>query len=70
MKYREFEDWCNDRAHDGCWGMKEAIICIRCIEDIQSRPFWKRKERWREVEEDIVSIIVNPINEKISEVIK
>ena len=33
MTYKEFESWCNYRACDGCWSMKEAIICIGIIED-------------------------------------
>lgn len=28
MKFKEFVNWCNERACDGCWGMLEAIACI------------------------------------------
>lgn len=27
MKFKEFVQWCNDRACDGCWGIKEFVIC-------------------------------------------
>lgn len=70
MKYRKFENWCNERAQDGCWGMKEAIICIGIIEDINNTPFWERKKKWKELENEVVSTIVEPINKKIKEVFK
>ncbi len=31
MRYREFMDWCNQRAANGEWGMSEAIKCIATI---------------------------------------
>ena len=65
MKYREFENWCDDRTRDGCWEMKEAIICIGIIEDINNIPFWKRKKKWKELENEVVATIVEPINEMI-----
>ena len=67
MTYREFRDWCNQRACDGCWGMREAMICIDICEEIQKLPFWKRKKKWREYERDVVSLIVEPTNTKIRE---
>lgn len=65
MKYKEFKNWCNDRAFDGCWGMKEAIISIGIIEDINNTLFWKRKRKWKEVENEVVTAIIEPINELI-----
>lgn len=67
MTYKEFESWCNYRACDGCWSMKEAIICIGIIEDINNTPFWKRKKKWKELENEVVTTIVEPINELIKE---
>lgn len=67
MKYKEFKKWCNDRAHDGCWGLTEAVICISIIEDFKKTPFWKREKKWRKMEKEIVSTIVEPINKKIAE---
>ena len=68
MKYKEFYKWCSDRTFDGCWGMYEAIICINIIEDFKKTPFWKRKKKWEEMKEEIVTNIVEPINKKIAEV--
>ena len=70
MTYKEFKNWCNNRACDGCWGMKEAIICIGIIQEIEIMPFWKRNKRWKELEKDVVTTLVEPINKKIEEVIK
>lgn len=67
MKYKEFRNWCNDRAFDGYWGLKEAIICCNCVEEIQNMPFWKRNKRWEEVGDEIVRVVVNPINKLIEE---
>ena len=67
MKFKEFSAWCSDRACDGCWGMKEAIICIEVYEDIKKLPFWKREKKWEEVKTEIESKIVEPINKMILE---
>ena len=48
MTFKEFSKWCNERACDGCWGMKEAMICVTICEDIYKKPFWKREKIWRE----------------------
>ena len=68
MKYKEFRDWCNDRAADGCWNMENAICCISIIELIEEERFWKREKKWQELNEkySIVETIVNPINDLIS----
>ena len=66
MKYKEFNDWCNQRACDGCWSADTAIYCIGVCETINSKPFWKREKVWREqYEEKIVRDIVKVINEKM-----
>lgn len=63
MTYKEFCRWCNDRAADGCWGYNEARHCIAIYDDIRKNfPFWKREERWRELEAEIVEKIINPTN--------
>lgn len=48
MKFKEFENWCNERACDGCWGMLEAMTCIGLIKEIRKAPFWKREKLWKE----------------------
>lgn len=71
MKFKEFNDWCNDRAYDGCWSMNTAIYCIEVINKINQEPFWKREKIWRKIYKNtIVYGIVKPINNKIMEVQK
>ena len=66
MKYKEFSDWCNQRACDGCWSMKTAIYCIDLCSYINSFAPWKREKIWRNNYEDmIVKNVVNVIDEKI-----
>ena len=48
MKYKEFNNWCNQRAADGCWGLKEAMTCIDACHMFSNIPFWKRERIWRE----------------------
>lgn len=48
MKFKEFVNWCNERACDGCWGMLEAIACINLINEIMKIQFWKREKIWKE----------------------
>lgn len=49
MKFKEFTNWCNERACDGCWGMLEAMTCISLIKEIRKAPFWKREKIWKEI---------------------
>lgn len=68
MKYKEFVDWCNQRACDGCWSMKTAIYCIGVCETINAEYFWKREKIWKEkYEEEIVKDVVEVINKKRKE---
>ena len=68
MKFKEFVSWCNDRAADGCWGSRHAMICIDVIHDVRKEPFWKREKYWKETyENQVVISIINPINDKIQE---
>lgn len=67
MKFKEFVSWSCDRAADGRWGMKAAIICTGIIDTIYEEPFWKREFVWRnKYEAEVVSGIVNPINDLIT----
>ena len=67
MTFKEFVEWCNDRACDGCWGMIEAMTCIDIISNIRKLPFWKRKKAWMEKQQQVLDEIVNPTNRKIQE---
>ncbi len=69
MKFKEFYNWCNERAADGCWGMATSIVCISIIRDLLKIPFWKREKVWKEkYESDVVNWIVKPIDEKMKEI--
>lgn len=66
MKYKEFNNWCNDRACDGYWSKNTAIYCLEVINKISQEPFWRREKIWRKIYENtVVYGIVNPINKKI-----
>lgn len=68
MKFKEFTDWCNRRACDGCWGMAEAICCCETAETVYKFPFWKREKMWREIYRDNIMPVVNATNQRIKEV--
>lgn len=65
MTYREFKKWCNERACDGYWGLREAIICGQIISKINDTPFLKRKKVWLDMEQDVLDNIVTPTNNLI-----
>lgn len=68
MKFKEFENWCNERACDGCWGMLEAMTCISLIKEIRKATFWKREKIWKEnCEQQVLEEIINPIEKKLEE---
>lgn len=68
MKFKEFSEWCNNRACDGCWGMKEAIMCSNICKEIYKLPFWKREKAWKDLYENFITTnVVIPINNKIKE---
>lgn len=59
MKYKDFLDWCNDRATDGGWTLQLATECIKIIEELQNIPWWKRNKVWKKnYEQQVGSLIV------------
>lgn len=71
MKFKEFVNWCNERACDGRWGMLEAIACINVINEIMKIQFWKREKIWKEnYEQQVLEEIINPIEKKLEEMKK
>lgn len=71
MKFKEFVNWCNERACDGRWGMLEAIACINVINEIMKIQFWKREKIWKEnYEQQVLEEIINPIEKKLKEMEK
>ena len=67
MSYKEFVNWCNERACDGCWGINTILICTHIMSKINSHPFWKREKEWKKIADEVVNEIVIPINRKIEE---
>lgn len=66
MTFKEFVNWCNDRACDGKWGMLEAIACVEIIRTVRRKLPWRRERFWRERYKGQVTLeIVRPINERI-----
>ena len=71
MKFKEFVNWCTERACDGRWGMLEAITCINVINEIMKIQFWKREKIWKEnYEQQVLEEIINPIEKKLEEMKK
>ncbi|MBQ8393820.1 MAG: hypothetical protein IJX51_08680 [Clostridia bacterium] len=71
MKYKQFLEWCNERACDGFWGFNTITICIEVIKTVNKHPFWEREKAWQKINEElkIVENIVEPTNKKIEEYI-
>ena len=72
MTYKEFVEWCNQRAADGLWDKDTAFDCISALDLIQSHPFWRRKKIWKRffVDEGFVEDIIEPVNHKINKMLK
>lgn len=66
MTFKEFNEWCNRRACDGCWSMGTAIYCIELGRKIKALPFWKREKAWNEVKDFVEKEIVQVIEEKMA----
>lgn len=66
LKFKDFVDWCNQRACDGYWGLQEAVICIHILEEIKDTPIFKRKKKWLELK-PVANEIVTETNKKIKE---
>ena len=68
VSFRQFVQWCNERACDGCWGIGTAAICIGVMEDVKARPRREQNKFWLEnFEEEVRTQVIEPINAKIKE---
>lgn len=68
MTFKQFKQWCNERACDGCWGMITAMACIDLIQRLNKIPFWKREKEWKNnYEKQVLEEIVTPIENKMRE---
>ena len=66
MKYKEFNDWCNERACDGRWGLREAMACVDICHLFSYIPKWKREEAWQHFQSrDVLELIVTETNKII-----
>jgi hypothetical protein len=68
MTLKQFKQWCNERACDGCWGFNDAKFCIELLDDMNKIPWWRRKKVWNGIANRVEFAVVNPINKKIQEV--
>ena len=70
MTYREFSDWCNRRAADGCWSSETAVFCLWVLKEIENQHFWKKSRKWQELNAkySIQDNVINPINNKMIEI--
>ena len=68
MKFKQFKQWCNERACDGRWGSHDALYCMNLIENMMKIPWWRRNKTWKKIETRVLYAVVNPINQKIQEV--
>ena len=51
--------------------MNTSLVCIDVYNEIENHHFWKREKIWREKYHDqIMTEIINPIEQKISEMLK
>lgn len=68
MTFKEFTNWCNDRAADGRWGFATAVICLEVQRSVRAVPFWRRKRAWEAfVADGLVDKIIEPTNARIRE---
>ena len=68
MTYKQYRNWCTERAMDCCWGFQEAKLCLEILGDIDSLPFWKRNKVWKKIEHKMLYAVIEPTNRKIQEI--
>jgi hypothetical protein len=52
VKYKEFVEWCNDRACDGQWCFEDALGCIDITKKVNKEWFWKREKLWQKIDSE------------------
>ena len=58
ISYNKFREWCNMRACDGMWDIRQAMYAIDILEEMRRVSFWKRRRIWRErYEQQALSVI-------------
>ena len=66
MTFKEFNEWCENRACDGCWDKSTAICCIEICRKINALPFWKRNKEWNRLKDYVEKEIVQVIEKKLN----
>lgn len=65
MTFKEFMEWCNDRACDGFWSRREVLDIL---DDVRKKLPWRREKYWKKrYESRVTQQIVIPINKRIEE---
>ena len=66
MTYKQFGNWCNKRAADGCWPLSIALTCCEEYSKVLKLSFFKRRKKLKEnipeEFEEIVEVINNCYN--------
>lgn len=60
VSYKEFKEWCNERACDGRWSFQDAIVSSQIIdrvERIKIRGIFKRKQTMEAREKEFRKIV-------------
>ena len=68
MTFKQFKQWCNERASDGCWGFDDAKFCVELLDNMNQIPWWRRNKTWKKIANRVEFAVVNPINKKIQAV--
>ena len=68
MTFKEFMKWCNDRACDGAWNLREVMEVLDIISDVRKKLPWRREKYWKkQYEFHVTQQIVIPTNKRIEE---
>lgn len=68
MTFKEFMEWCNDRACDGTWNLREVTAVVDVVNDVTKKCRWRREKYWKKrYESRVMQQIVIPINKRIEE---
>ena len=65
MTYKEFVEYCSDRACDGRWGFDEAVACLAVIDEINAIKVktlgFTRKKKTEQAQEEAWKKIVSQL---------
>ena len=68
MTFEDFMVWCNDRACDGFWSLREVMEVLDIVSDVMKTRPWRREKYWKKrYESRVMQRIVIPTNKRIEE---